>query len=136
MESLSSFVLRKMKLRKILMIIFSGCSVLLLCGICNAVMERDPNINEMQNEINPIIQNQQYEVKNNTTVQKTPREIIQEKREKKIRMYSAFFLFIIMAGSFLTDILFIRCPVCSGHIQYGINPEYCRHCGNSFTRKE
>lgn len=135
MESLNSYVMRKMKLRKILMIIFSSCTILLIFGICNYVMESGHDTEE--NVISNIdFAPGEAELKTDTSPKKNPRMVIMEKRDRKIRMYCSFILFVLMAGSFIADLLFIRCPVCSGHISYSINPSYCHNCGSSFARKE
>lgn len=135
MESLNSFVMRKMKLRKILMLIFSSCTILLIFGICNYVMESGGGTDEI------TVNNQSFapgdaEMKTDNTPKKNPREIIMEKRDRKIRMYLTTILLFLMVGTFITDMIFVRCPLCSGHISYTVNPSYCHHCGSSFARKE
>ena len=127
MESLNSYIIRKMKLRKIMMIIFSACSILLICGILNTVQE-----SESENGGN--IDNQEIMI--SKPAKTTPREILFEQKDRKLRIYSAITLLTLMAVSFLIDMLFVRCPACSGHIQYTVTPEACRNCGCSFVRKE
>ena len=127
MESLNSYITRKIKLRKIMMIIFSACSILLICGILNAVQESE-------SESSGNIANQKIMISKNEKA--TPREIIFEQKDRKLRIYSAITLVTLMTVSFLIDMLFVRCPACSGHIQYTVTPESCRKCGCSFARKE
>lgn len=135
MESLNSFVNRKMKLRKTLMIIFSCCSILLLCGILNYVMESGNGTDEISFS-NPSFAAGESELKTDVPRKNNPREIIMDRKDKKIRMYSAAALLAVMSASFIIDLIFVRCPVCSGHISYSINPSFCHHCGSSFARKE
>lgn len=135
MENKNSFIIHKIRLRKICMIIFSFCTILLISGICSWAMESGSRADEIiagtQN-----FANVEKELKKADNTVKNPREMIMDKRDKKIRMYCAFALFFLMAGSFVVDIIFVRCPICSGHICYGINPSFCHHCGSSFTCKE
>lgn len=129
MESLNSYIMRKIKLRKTLMIIFSVCTVMLICGVCNYVMESGSGTENM------TFADSGTEI--SSTKQKiNPREMLMDKRDKKIRIYSVCILLAAMAGSFVIDFIFVRCPVCSGHISYSINPSFCHHCGSSFGRKE
>lgn len=129
MESLNSYIMRKIKLRKTLMIIFSVCTVMLICGVCNYVMESGSGTENM------TFADSGTEI--SSTKQKiNPREMLMDKRDKKIRIYSVCILLVAMAGSFVIDFIFVRCPVCSGHISYSINPSFCHHCGSSFGRKE
>ncbi|MBR2510388.1 MAG: hypothetical protein IKB71_11685 [Lentisphaeria bacterium] len=129
MESLNSYIMRKIKLRKTLMIIFSVCTVMLICGVCNYVMESGSGTENM------TFADSGTEI--SSTKQKiNPREMLMDKRDKKIRIYSVCILLAVMAGSFVIDFIFVRCPVCSGHISYSINPSFCHHCGSSFGRKE
>ena len=135
MKNINSYVNSKMNLRKILMIIFSCCSILLICGIFSAFQDSDnyayDNLS-MQN-----ISKNNFEMNNAQDYAKTyPRETLMEKRDKKIRLYMSVVLGATMLAAFILDIVMVRCPVCSGHIRYGINPESCQHCGVSFVRKE
>ena len=127
MESINSYITRKMKLRKIMMTIFSTCSILLICGILNTAQESET-------ESSGDIGNQEIMI--SKTAKATPREILFEQKDRKLRIYSAVTLIALMTASFLIDILFVRCPACSGHIQYTVTPESCRNCGCSFARKE
>lgn len=127
MKNLSSYIIRKMKLRKLMMIIFSSCSVLLICGILNFTQETGTEIQNNSISQHITVSDQPHQA---------PEETIFDKKDRKIRIYSAFALIMLMALSFIIDILFVRCPACSGHIQYAITPETCHNCGTSFCRKE
>ena len=135
MKSINSYVNSKMNLRKKLMIIFSCCSILLICGIFSALQDAanpaDDNLSMH------LVSKNNAELNNSQDYAKIyPREMLMEKRDKKIRLYMGIALFAIMLSTFAVDIIWVRCPVCSGHIRYGINPESCSHCGASFLRKE
>lgn len=131
MESISSYIKGKMKFRKFLMIVFSVCCILLICGILSSVLEGGTPVDESYGS--ETVYEQQ---KVDTALQRTPREILMDKRDKKVRMYITLGFFLIMSASFFADILFVRCPVCSKHIAFDINPSGCRSCGSSFLRKE
>lgn len=134
MKSVSQLVRQKIQLRKILMVIFSLSFVILICGILNTVFEDgNASVNSIQ-----IIDNQSNMQNLDTSVlqKQNPREIHHDKSDRKIRILGAFVLVMLAAGSFIADMIFVRCPCCSKHLSYSINPEFCRCCGTSFNTQE
>ena len=135
MQEINSSVLRRMKLRKTLMIIFSVCTVMLICGICNYVMESGNGTDNIT-ETDSAPYSGSAAIKNASRAKVNPREMIMDRKDKKIRLYSAIAFLSMMAGSIILDLFFVRCPFCSKHISYSINPSFCHHCGKSFACKE
>lgn len=134
MKNISSIVMQKIRLRKIFMIIFSVSFIIFICGTLNTIFE-DGNENVNSIKINS---NQENIPPLDTAVlnKQNPREIHHDKADKKVRICGAFILFMLMFSSFIGDLIFVRCPCCSKHINYGTNPTSCRRCGTSFTHQE
>lgn len=129
MKSVNAYVCGKMKFRKIMMIIFSACSIILICGILNNSIEND--------KISDFSYDSDGGSETQISIRKlSPRETVMDRKDRNIRLYSAIILAAVMAGTFAADFLFVRCPVCSKHITFSISPEFCKKCGTNFARKE
>ncbi len=134
MNNISSDIARKIKLRKVLMIVFSLSFIILICGILNTIFEDG---NESVNSVKLIQSEADAAVLDTAVLQKeNPRELHHNKTDKKIRLFGAFILCVLMFGSFAADFIFVCCPCCSKHIPYSITPARCGNCGTSFNFEE
>lgn len=134
MNKISTIVMQKIRLRKIFMIIFSAAFIILICGTLNTIFEDG---NENTNSVKITSNNENISVTDTAIIQKqNPREIHHEKSDKKIRIFAAVLLVVLIFSSVASDFIFVRCPNCSKHISYGPNPSKCSRCGISFAQED
>lgn len=134
MKSISTIVMQKIRLRKIFMTVFSVAFIILICGTLNTIFEDG---NENTNSVKITANNENINIADSAIIPKqNPREIHHEKSDKKIRIFGAFVLVVLIFSSVAADFIFVCCPCCSKHISYGTNPLNCRRCGASFTPVE
>ena len=99
MKSVNAYVCGKMKFRKIMMIIFSACSIILICGILNNSIEND--------KISDFSYDSDGGSETQISIRKlSPRETVMDRKDRNIRLYSAIILAAVMAGTFAADFLF------------------------------
>lgn len=134
MNNVSSDIARKIKLRKVLMIVFSLSFIILICGILNTIFEDG---NESVNSVRLVQAENDTAVLDTAVLHKeNPRELHRNKTDKKIRLFGAFVLCVLIFSSFAADLIFVRCPCCSKHISYSVTPSQCDKCGTSFKFEE